>query len=181
MARIAFIPYPETGHLNPTLKLAKSLKSRGHQVYYLGLPDFERTITAEGLNFLPLFERLCPLGFLDQQAIARRIPNFEAMLYEGRKQGDAFQPEEEIRQAVQIIRPDLFLVDLLLPHIALVAQGMRVSTVLLNIILFNPWETIQPLYDSIREMPELVLCPEEFEFPRLRGNRNCYYIEPCID
>jgi UDP:flavonoid glycosyltransferase YjiC (YdhE family) len=47
MSKIVFIPFAETGHFNATLKLAKSLKSRGYEVTYLGLPDFEELVQAE--------------------------------------------------------------------------------------------------------------------------------------
>src|SRR5689334_10205942 len=56
MAAIVLFPFPAFGHLNPTLKLAKSLKQAGHQTCYLGLADFEEYVRSQGFDFIPILE-----------------------------------------------------------------------------------------------------------------------------
>src|SRR5262245_51321905 len=62
MANIAFVTLPEKGHLISSFKIAKTLLSRGHRIYYLQLPEFEEYIRSQGLEFFPLFEKIFPKG-----------------------------------------------------------------------------------------------------------------------
>lgn len=48
MAKIAFVPHPQMGHINPTVRLAKKLQQQGHQVEYLSLSDFASYISSQG-------------------------------------------------------------------------------------------------------------------------------------
>ncbi len=60
MASIAFVPWPEIGHILPLLKLAKRLRARGHRVFAMGLADFAPIVGARGLDFAKLAEGLFP-------------------------------------------------------------------------------------------------------------------------
>lgn len=64
MATIAFCIFNYQGELNSTLKLAKALKLLGHQVLYLGLPDYEEEVCSYGFTFLPILEKWFPKGFI---------------------------------------------------------------------------------------------------------------------
>ncbi|WP_392481067.1 glycosyltransferase [Nostoc sp. C110] len=66
MATIAFCIFNYQGELNSTLKLAKKLSLLGHQVLYLGLPDYEEKVCSYGFKFLPILERWFPKGFIQQ-------------------------------------------------------------------------------------------------------------------
>ena len=55
MATIVIAMLPELGHLNATLKLAKTLMARGHQIYYLGGSDHRAYL--EAANAVRLFGR----------------------------------------------------------------------------------------------------------------------------
>lgn len=186
MATIVFVFYPETGHLNPTFKLAKTLQARGHQVYYLGLSDFEERVRSQGMSFLTMFEALCPKGFI-RQAAQSHVENFEAILLLARKSGVAFDPPGELARVVRQTRPHLFIIDLLLPELSLVASSHGLPAVLLNTQLFNPWKDEKTLreerarYEPVKKFPELILCPECFEFPGTERKENSYYVEPSID
>jgi len=46
--------------------LARKLKSRGHEVVFIGVPDTERTIRAADLNFVPFCENEYPPGSIDK-------------------------------------------------------------------------------------------------------------------
>jgi len=62
MARIAFLVDIEQGHIFSTFSLARKLKMRGHEVFYLGVADVEEMIRKQGMEFRPLLQDLMPLG-----------------------------------------------------------------------------------------------------------------------
>jgi zeaxanthin glucosyltransferase len=64
--RIAFISLPFIGHLNAMAALARKMRSRGHEVVFVGIPDIEPAIRAAGLTFVPYCENEFPVGSLDQ-------------------------------------------------------------------------------------------------------------------
>ncbi|MEH2375583.1 nucleotide disphospho-sugar-binding domain-containing protein [Nostoc sp.] len=66
MATIAFCIFNYQGELNSTLKIAKTLKSLGHQVFYLGLPDSQEKVCSHGFTFMPILEKWFPKGFIKQ-------------------------------------------------------------------------------------------------------------------
>ena len=60
MATIVIAMLPELGHLNATLKLAKTLMARGHQIYYLGGSDHRAYLEQQQMRFVSLAEGLRP-------------------------------------------------------------------------------------------------------------------------
>jgi zeaxanthin glucosyltransferase len=62
MATIAFMLDHEEGHLLPTFKLARQLRARGHNVYYLGLADGGDFVRRQGFDFIPILEHVFPKG-----------------------------------------------------------------------------------------------------------------------
>ena len=78
MSRIVFVMLPETGHVNSSLKIAKSLKARGHSICYFGMADFEDYIISQGLEFFPVMADHFPKGFLTGNSFT--IPTFEVLV-----------------------------------------------------------------------------------------------------
>jgi zeaxanthin glucosyltransferase len=78
MGNIGFGMVPQHGHLNPTLRLAHSLKARGHQITYLSVPDYEDWVTGHGFEFVPVFEEVFPRGSLARE---RALPLEEHAAY----------------------------------------------------------------------------------------------------
>jgi zeaxanthin glucosyltransferase len=62
MATIAFMLDHEEGHLLPTFKLARQLRARGHNIYYLGLADGGDFVRRQGFDFIPVLEHVFPKG-----------------------------------------------------------------------------------------------------------------------
>ena len=60
--RIAFSTLPASGHLNPTIALARTLRERGHEIFFLGVADCEPAVRAAGLEFRRFAERHFPAG-----------------------------------------------------------------------------------------------------------------------
>ena len=180
MASIVFLPLPGMGHLVPTLKLAKRLKSRGHRVSYLGVPDFASTVRLEQLEFVPIFERQCPPGFLHEHAVKRRIANIDAISAEAARGDQGVNLLGELDRVVGAIEPDLFVIDNLFADVALMIAEKGIPFVLVNTQLFNFWE-LNPAYKELMSVPELILSSPEFDFPREDRRKRTYYIGASID
>src|SRR6266478_2569615 len=58
--KIGFLSLPLTGHLNPMTALARKLKSRGHEIVFIGVPDIEPVARAADLDFVPFGENEFP-------------------------------------------------------------------------------------------------------------------------
>jgi UDP:flavonoid glycosyltransferase YjiC (YdhE family) len=190
MSTIVFVMLPEAGHTNASFKIARELKSKGHRVYYLAIPDFEDYVGSQGFGVLPLFKSLYPEGFTSQDVF--KSPGFETldafkMLIEARAPGGAKTVVDllasEVNDAIRNQKPDLFVVDTLLPEIAVAAKGCRVPVVLLSTNLDNHVDENDRLaYKYLFDVPELILCPKRFDFPRERAKgRRYYYVEASID
>ena len=75
MARIAFFPFAEIGHTNATFGLARRLRARGHDVFYLSLADVQDHVRSQGWEFTPFFEDVFPKGYLDAKYALLRARN----------------------------------------------------------------------------------------------------------
>jgi MGT family glycosyltransferase len=137
MSDIAFLMLPQVGHLNASFKLARSLKSRGHRIVYLGVPANEEYVRARGFEFHPIFGNL----FRQERAGGRRPkPSPHARLrsfLKGGEEGERFAQivqriQGEIDRANQQRPFALFVVDSLLPFVALATYRRAIPTILLS-------------------------------------------------
>jgi UDP:flavonoid glycosyltransferase YjiC (YdhE family) len=178
MAKIAFVPHPQMGHINPTVRLAKKLQQRGHQVEYLSLSDFESYISSQGLGFVPILSREMPKGFLAEQA--RRNLNSNHMWQ--RLHEVPWNPFDGIREQLKAVRPDLVLVDMVLRDLALLFLQDAIPCALIATDLEEArLHLINAGRDPADELPVLVLCPREFDFPDAAKKKGRFSIEPSID
>jgi zeaxanthin glucosyltransferase len=60
--KIGFLSLPLTGHLNPMTALARKLRSRGHKIVFIGVPDIEPVVHPADLDFVPFGENEYPPG-----------------------------------------------------------------------------------------------------------------------
>src|SRR5262249_36604416 len=65
--KIGFVSLAVSGHLNPMTALARKLKSRGHEVVFIGVPDAEPVVRAAKLDFAPFCEKEYPAGAFNKQ------------------------------------------------------------------------------------------------------------------
>src|SRR5688572_19032129 len=114
----------ETGHLNPTFKLARSLRARGHRVVYTAIPDLAAHIEAQGFETLSWFPELSPRGLATTNAarglVARRraiTQRFEALTEQVAAGAGAAGKLAESK-------PDLVLADVNEPHLTLLAKKL---------------------------------------------------------
>jgi UDP:flavonoid glycosyltransferase YjiC (YdhE family) len=69
VVKIIFCIWHLQGEFNGSLKLAKSLKSLGYDVCYLGIPDSEENSSQHGFKFIPILDKWFPKGFIRQVEI----------------------------------------------------------------------------------------------------------------
>ncbi len=64
MSRIGFITLYATGHLNPSIVLARALQRQGHEVIFFNILDTREAISSAELRFVPFAEAEYPVGAL---------------------------------------------------------------------------------------------------------------------
>ena len=185
MSKIVFATVPAVGHLNAPLKLAKSLAARGHEITYLSGLGYKTYIEDQGLRFITLGESI-PDARSHQNALLE-------LLLEFRSRGQPLDDQlthiveifrREITDLVQTLKPDLFLIDPYLPDLALIVHQLAKPVVFLNPTLFNPVAAMALVNNApyLATVPELVLCPAEFDFPEtVARNKQRYYLGPEVD
>jgi UDP:flavonoid glycosyltransferase YjiC (YdhE family) len=146
MATILLSTLPLSSATNASLKLAASLRKRGHTVAFIGIKDGEAMLAPYGYEFITVFEEWFPAGFVKQwlrskigkMSLAERL----GFLLDERKKLLRHQHfidflmaggDREYVQAVQRFKPDLILVDATLhSHWALLAYRSGVKCVYYN-------------------------------------------------
>jgi UDP:flavonoid glycosyltransferase YjiC (YdhE family) len=189
MSTILIAMLPELGHINATLKLASSLRLRGHLVYYLIGSDYEAYMRAQVLNFISLGDLYTPAS----QKSSSQLDLME-YLHEARMHGWALNEyftgvvqafRQKIASLVPKLRPNLFLIDPYVPDIALIARELGQPFVFLCPTLINPLRGTPLLtsHPDLAKVPELILCAGEFDFPQSRQSRKSprYYLGSCVD
>ena len=184
MATILFMTWPETGHLNATYKVAKTLKSRGHAIVYAQLYEFEADVCAEGFEFVPFFAQLVPKGRPVRRDRARSMFGELGRLCEqfasahNKTTPDIFREEQAAIFAS--VKPDLLVMDSY--NVRFLRPFRRVGYP--PCILLNP--TIADPYDDrtaalVSNMTTLILCPEEFDLPDRKKQPHFRYVEASWD
>lgn len=175
MANIVFLMLPEKGHLNSSLKIAKSLKSRNHQVSYLQLPAFKEYLVSQGLHFVPLFENIFPKWHRADHRLStidNLLLRLEPEAAAGKINTLTFL-KHEIHDKLRKIGAQLLVLDIN-TEITPGLLELAIPSIVLNSTIVS--RTI----DAGSEVPILILCPEEFDLPHPE-RANQYYIEASID
>jgi zeaxanthin glucosyltransferase len=64
MSKILFFVLPITGPMYTSLRFAKTLRARGHQVIFAGMADCEPMVEPYGFPFVPMFTDWFPRGYV---------------------------------------------------------------------------------------------------------------------
>ncbi len=137
MARVVVVPLTtEVGHLHATLALAKALIGRGHDVRYLALKELEQDVRKQNVPYEPLFEHVrleIPRGrgWLARQAVTLAVQEIRARIPWNNTMFDLMLSGEAGRQ-LEVLRPDVLLVDNMWPQLALVARALKLPVALLG-------------------------------------------------
>ena len=184
MADILFMMWPEPGHLNPTFRIAKTLKAHGHRIVYAQLYDFEDYIRGQGFEFIPFFGGLVPKGYQTRRNYTVSIHGDLMVLCDrlARKQQKTtinFM-KEVVENIFERVNPHMVLIDsynakFLMPEMP--AGGP--ACILLNPILIEPYRNMNSSF--LTSMTTLILCPKEFELPQLEWPANFHHVEASCD
>jgi len=146
MATILLCTMPLSSATNASLKLAGSLRKRGHQVVFLGIKDGEAMLAPYGYEFLAVYQDWFPAGFVGDW-IRSKVDKMSwreqlgFLLSERQKllRHEAFinflmaGGDREYVETVRAVRPDLVLVDATLhAHWALLAYRSGVKCAYYN-------------------------------------------------
>ncbi|MBZ4374123.1 glycosyltransferase [Corallococcus sp. AS-1-6] len=141
MATIVLAPLPVPGHVNPSLRIARSLQGRGHRVHYLGILELEDEVRAEGFEFTPLFADVFPKGKLSElRATAARLKG-PRLLWFLRTQAARFNQalqrmvDGEVDDTLRALRPDLLICDEKLRHLSVIGHGLGIPVLQMNVTI----------------------------------------------
>lgn len=139
MATLVIIPLPVPGHVNPTLKLARTLRAGGHRVVYCSVPDVADPLRAAGFEVEPVFASAYPLGSLvnlpSRMAGGAGALALLGLLREQVRRRDAMLRalvDGELTRVLERLRPDLLVYDEKLHHLPPIAHGLRLPAVRLH-------------------------------------------------
>ena len=187
MSKIIISMLPELGHTNATLKLAKSLMARGHEVYYLCCPEYNEYMQKQGMRYITLGDGVMDNVFPGMVALMEELLEIRIHCRPLDQQfaGIVEVFRRQIEALAQDLQPDLFMIDPYTPEIALIAQQLSLPYVFLNNVLFSPLEDTPLIHTApyLSRVPEVILCPQEFDFPEQvgRGGRKLYFVGAEVD
>jgi zeaxanthin glucosyltransferase len=151
---IAICPAPETGHIQPTLRLAQELKSAGHRVVYWTLPDFQNMLEVQGFETVAQLSSRYPLGTLERLhhlPAAEHLELSVEILLAGRYTA----LDGEFDELLRTLAPDVVILDILLygpaleaRHRGILAYHVRTSLVDTRAPGVPPFHTSLPYGDT---------------------------------
>lgn len=184
MAKILFLMRPEKGHLNSSLKIAKTLKSRGHEIVYLQIFEFEDYVRNEGFEFAPWFGEYFPKGYqVDRDysvplfvQISRHFNQLTARQH--RTSLDLLK--EEMNNVLETVQPDLLILDsyLAIPIMPAMPRH-KPPSMLLNSTVVDPYSELA--FPYVSNMTTLFLCPREFDLPHQQRLPQYAFVEASCD
>lgn len=159
MARIAFFPFAEIGHTNATFGLARRLRARGHDVFYLSLADIQDHVRSQGWEFTAFFEDVFPKGYLDAKYALLRARNaslrdrYAAATELGARARAQFTEVlfgNDFAARLSALRPDLMLIDAVYPLPALTARRLGIpAAIFCTTLPLGRDEAVAPLSTRI--------------------------------
>jgi zeaxanthin glucosyltransferase len=125
VSTIAFCPWFELGHIQPTLRLAQELKAAGHRVVYWTLPDFQNRLELQGFETVALMPDRYPTGTIER---LQRMPAAEhesraveiCLAYRHLVLDGAFD------ELLRALAPDMLIADVLLHGLAIAARAQNI-------------------------------------------------------
>lgn len=141
MATILIAPLPLPGHVNPSLRIARSLQANGHRVVYVSIPEIEDEVRAEGFEFEPLFGDALPKGTLAElRAGAARMRGLRMIGFlraQTRRLNQVLKRMAggEFDEVLARLRPDLLICDEKLRHLTVIAYGNGVPVLQMNVTI----------------------------------------------
>lgn len=211
MATIIFFPDIDEGHLYPTLSFANLIKKRGHDVYFLGIPDIKEIVESRGLNFFTVFEDVYPQGFIKEYKNAQK-ENKDSFIQLFRRPHLDLILSGQLDEIFDKLQPDLLIINYALPIETLIFQ----SRYCFKLLIFTSWlrnqwaspsvicntifnhlpesqklrilKAIDPdstmtakLLNTLDSITEIIPCPREIDFPDADYSTSVVHIETGIN
>jgi zeaxanthin glucosyltransferase len=143
--RIGFAMLAETGHHAGTFRLARSLRARGHDVCYLGLPTLAPLVEAQGFRYLPFADDRASEAEAGRGPLARRLAA-ERRFADFLARIEAGPLDACLRQ----LDPDVLLCDPFVWYVGLRAWRLRIPTINLSVVLTShPNPTVPPIVSGL--------------------------------
>ncbi|MEA3438724.1 MAG: glycosyltransferase [Chloroflexota bacterium] len=162
MSTIVFAMLPEAGHLYTSFGLAEKLRSRGHRIIYIGLPESEDVTRSKGFEFVRILGGLSSLiGTPDRSAGTDSVlrPGFFESIDRMRRLNQQFFGylfTSEIDALFSDLAPDLMIVDSALPFFSLCAYRNGIKSICISVTLQERNLRIPPLTTSIVPRGDLI-------------------------
>jgi len=193
MSKILMINLPFSGHVNPTLPLAKALKVRGNHVDYICSEQFREKIEKCGVNFIPYStfpenptekeKKKLSFQALYDTAISLKESNYDILIYEMffypgiqvakylgipsvRQFSQSAWSEETWKNASKIFKISSFLIDIQ------VMGKKRIKSMQL------PFESMDDAIIHSKPDMNIVYIPESFQKCRESFDRTFNYVVP---
>jgi UDP:flavonoid glycosyltransferase YjiC (YdhE family) len=181
MATIVYAMLNESGHLIPTFKLSRTLKTHGHRIIYLTDRHLQSYVDAQGFECLAIVNEV-----LQEQSS-------DVLGLDGANEKLLALRRRTVR-IIEELNADLFIVDAFLPASAWVAVEAGFPSILLNTnleshlpkTLLSNALTIRDEFGAAEsrrlKVPEIILCPKDLDFPHtIKEFGRQYYAEPSVD
>lgn len=187
MARIAIVMLPEAGHLLPTFRISRKLIDLGHVVEYLTIPACESFVVSHGFAARNVLPDLTTADSEHEDLFEARKPAIEIYRDISRRlHANQNDFGKELFSELSAAAPHLIIFDTAVCSLLnrafsrehfedLGAKMIRLSTA------FPEVYQDDPVPEYTRHLPELILCPEEFDIPRSGpAPSNRFYVEPSV-
>jgi len=147
LARIGFVVLYATGHLNPSIALARALQQQGHEPVFFNVLDTREAIKSAGLRFVPFAEAEFPAGAL--KPIIQKIAELSgpsAFAYYIERMVQLFRPSfQYLPDLLRKENLDLLIIDQAQYGGATIAERLSLPFIsLANALLVNREDVIPP-------------------------------------
>ncbi len=160
MANIVFCFPPIVSTINSSLRLARELKLRGHQITYLGIVDCKSVICANGFEFVSIYEKWFPKGCFENVYLKLQSSTSND-LSESRNHVFRFNGfldyliaggDDELNVVIKELEPDLVIVSTSLSDSvvwALFFHKLKLKTVYIFDVLGGCNNTVPPIHTDL--------------------------------
>jgi len=157
---------PEPGHILPTIRMARLLQDKGHDVTYITVPHYEKFFHAHNFScrllFTEKFPSIHPNDFFGSWGI-----NPSRFLIEHSITPEGHNLTAHLIQSLRNLHVDCLLCDTTLIR---TIGGSLGDSLLQTTIAVSPGIPHQMPCACMFGIPEVILCPNEFEIPVDEGS-----------
>ena len=146
--RVAFLTPPVPGHGYPMTTLARRLRSRGHDVVSISIPDAEPFVRGAGLPFVPYCQKDFPVGSLREKSDQlSRLEGQEALEFTHRIIAEMLQAEfNHLPRALRETGVDALVLDGVHVELGLVPMSLSMPYVHVSNSLHYDFSGHAPLF-----------------------------------